>query len=60
MTGSSDILADPIDVNQMVGNLTNAKVWRKQYEAGHLRPKSIFLKLKMKYLRKILTKFSPT
>ena len=36
MTGSSDILADPIDVNQMVGNLTNAKVWMKQYEAGHL------------------------
>lgn len=36
MSGSSDRLADPIDVAQMVKDLTNAKVWFKEYDAGHL------------------------
>ena len=36
MAGSSDELADPIDVQSMRGNMTNARIWFKEYDSGHL------------------------
>lgn len=33
--GYEDTLADPTDVEFLVGNLTNAVVWHKYYHAGH-------------------------
>lgn len=33
--GKQDLLADPTDVELLVGNLTNAQVWHQYYNAGH-------------------------
>ena len=36
MAGSTDRLADPTDVRYMRQNLTNARQWFREYDAGHL------------------------
>ena len=36
MSGSTDRLADTTDVNLMIKDLVNARVWHKIYDYGHL------------------------
>ena len=36
MSGSTDRLADTSDVNLMIKDLVNARVWHKIYDYGHI------------------------